>query len=237
MYEDEVAGGDYPVLPISVQLHLGQVLAAAYSQVEADAGNVKAFADLLGRLDVALTKAGKAADKNFQAALLGAVPGLRRFAMSLTHDRIAAEDLIQETLMRAWRNRHRFDLATNIEAWTFTILRNQFYTNARKARETQDQDGALAARMVALPDQIDHLDVADVQTALATLAPEMREALMLVTVSGLPYEEVASIQGCRVGTVKSRVWRARDQLVRTLGYDRTAIGQDPITLSAMEKTV
>lgn len=237
MYEDEVAGDDYPVLPVSVQLHLGQVLAAAYPQVEADAGSIKVFADLLGRLDVALTKAGEAADQSFQAALLGAVPGLRRFAVSLTHDRIAAEDLIQETLMRAWRNRHRFDLTTNIEAWTFTILRNQFYTNARKSRETQDQDGALATRLVALPDQIDHLDVADVQTALATLAPEMREALMLVTVSGLPYEEVATIQGCRVGTVKSRVWRARDQLVRTLGYDRTAIGQDPVTLSAMEKTV
>ncbi len=125
-------------------------------------------------------------------------------------------------------------MGTNFEAWTFTILRNHFYSSKRKIREAQDEDGVHAARLAVLPDQPDYLEVNDVQAALAKLSPQMREALVLVTVSGASYEQAAVILGCQLGTVKSRVSRGREQLLRILGYGEQAIGQDPFMLSAMK---
>ncbi|WP_370875587.1 sigma-70 family RNA polymerase sigma factor [Methylobacterium amylolyticum] len=222
-----------PRLPVEVRQHLGLLLARSYEQTGPGSDATERFADLLGRLVATLDEVQRRDTAEFQDRLLAITPALRRFAISLTHDGTAADDLVQDTLLKAWRNRAGFAMGTNFDAWTFTILRNQFYTNHRKRRELPDEDGAQASRVAALPEQEGRLDVADMQAAVAQLTPAMREALMLVTVEDLTYEEAAAVMGCEVGTVKSRVWRARQQLVRLLGYDGDAVGQDPLILSAM----
>lgn len=221
-----------PTLSGDVRRHLGSLIAEAYSSDRDEPGTAVRFADLLAKLDVALGRARDREDAGFRRLLLTVAPALRRFAVSLTHDPTAADDLVQETLLRAWRNRTRFQQGTNFEAWTFTILRNQFYSDHRKHREVQDIDGVHAGRMASLPDQAGRLDLRDVQSALEQLAPPMREALMLVTVEDLSYEEAAAIMGCQVGTVKSRVWRGRDQLARLLGFAGGEVGNDAVMLSA-----
>jgi RNA polymerase sigma-70 factor (ECF subfamily) len=133
---------------------------------------------------------------------------------------------VQDTLLRAWRSRDRFEPGTNLEAWTFTILRNAFYRSRRKARDLQDEDGSRTARLATLPDQAGHLDLQDVRSAIERLAPMMREALILVAIENLTHEEAAAVMNCRIGTVKSRVWRAREQLARMLGYTGTGFGSD-----------
>ncbi|MCJ2085841.1 sigma-70 family RNA polymerase sigma factor [Methylobacterium sp. E-005] len=223
------------VLPEPVRQHLGSLIAAAYGleeQGDAEASAPKRFADLLAKLDVAVGAARSREEAEFQRLLLAAVPPLRRFAISLCRDRSATEDLVQETLFRAWKNRGSFQPGTNLEAWTFTILRNFYYTGQRKHREVQDEDGSYAARMVARPEQSGRLDLQDVSAALDRLAPAMREALVLISLENLSYEEAAAVIGCQLGTVKSRVWRARDQLARMLGYSGAEIGTDAVMLSA-----
>lgn len=218
-----------------VRQHLGRLLASAYEHVTAAPGTIDRFADLLARLEATLDEASRRDAAEFQTSLLAIVPALRRFAISLNRDPVAADDLVQDTLLRAWRARRSFQVGTNFEAWTFTILRNQFYTGQRKRRpEVQDEDGEQAARLSSLPEQGGHLDLADVQAALARLTPSMREALILVTTENLSYDEAAAVLNCRVGTVKSRVSRARDQLARMLGYDGSEIGSDGVLLSAMK---
>ncbi|KZB99338.1 ECF RNA polymerase sigma factor SigR [Methylobacterium radiotolerans] len=224
------------VLPEQIRRRLGSLLAAAYAQEDAELDAAEHFADVLAKLDTALGKARSRDEADFQKQLLAVGPSLRRFAISLTHDVTEADDLVQETLLRGWRNRAHFQPGTNLEAWTFTILRNHFYSERRKRREVQDDDGSYAARLVSLPDQGGRLELQDVQAALSRIPEVMREALMLVTVSDLPYEEVAEIMGCQLGTVKSRVWRARDLLARALGYAGAEIGTDSVMLSALAGT-
>lgn len=223
------------VLSEPIRLHLGGLIAAAYGlkeQTDAEASAAERFADILAKLDAAVGAARTRDDAAFQRELLSAALPLRRFAISLCRDRIAADDLVQETLLRAWKNRGKFQLGTNLEAWTFTILRNHYYTGQRKHREVQDDDGGHASRMVTPPEQGGHLDLQDVSAALDRLAPAMREALVLIALENLSYEEAAAIIGCQLGTVKSRVWRARDQLARMLGYSGAEIGTDAVMLSA-----
>jgi RNA polymerase sigma-70 factor (ECF subfamily) len=125
-----------------------------------------------------------------------------------------------------------FTPGTNLEAWLFTILRNVFYSQHRKqGREVADTDGNYAERLTSIPEQGGHLDLQDVRAALDRLAPVMREALVLVAIENLSYEEAAVVMNCRIGTVKSRVWRAREQLARMLGYNGTEIGSDGVMLS------
>lgn len=226
-------GSPQVVLPEQIRKRLGSLLAAAYAQEDAELDAAAHFADVLAKLDMALGKARSRDEADFQKQLLAVGPSLRRFAISLTHDVTAADDLVQETLLRGWRNRAHFQPGTNLEAWTFTILRNHFYSERRKRREVQDDDGSYAARLVSLPDQGGRLELQDVQAALSRIPEVMREALMLVTVSDLPYEEVAEIMGCQLGTVKSRVWRARDLLARALGYTGSEIGNDAVLLSVL----
>lgn len=223
-----------PVLPHPIRQHLGRLLASLYEQASAEASAYHCFAHLLSRLDHRSDEAGRREAAEFQSGLLAVVPALRRYAISLTHDRDAADDLVQDTLVRAWSGRSRFQIGTNLEGWTFTILRNRFYSAKSKFREFCDEDGEQAARMPSLPDQNGHLDLADLQNALRQLPAQMREALMLIVVEDLTYEEAAARMNCRVGTVKSRVWRARAQLVRRLGYDGSEVGNDSLLLSAME---
>jgi RNA polymerase sigma-70 factor (ECF subfamily) len=149
--------------------------------------------------------------------LLQYLPRLRAFAMSLGNPPDAADDLVQETVTRAWRHMGSFEPGTNMGAWLFTILRNEFYSGLRKRRrEVQDVDGAMAGLLTSPPDQEDHLALQDVGNAISRLSDDYREALLLVGGSDVSYEEAAEICGCAIGTVKSRVHRARTKLALML---------------------
>jgi len=149
--------------------------------------------------------------------LVAAIPSLRAFAVSLCGHPDQADDLVQETLVKAWANLGSFREGTNLRAWLFTILRNAFYSEFRKRRnEVEDADGVFAARLATLPAQTSHMDLQDFRSALGTLPADQREALILVGASGFSYEEAAAICGCAVGTVKSRVNRARTKLAEIL---------------------
>ncbi len=169
-------------------------------------------------------------------ALLAAVPSLRAYAYSLTRSWDRTDDLVQDTLIRAWGGLDRFELGSNMNAWLFTILRNQFYSlHRRRRREVEDPDSSYAGRLRTHPEQQSHLDFEDFRKALAKLSPHHREALILVGAEGLPYHEVAAICGVPVGTIKSRVNRARESLSSLLaGADLHDIGPDRITRAAMQ---
>jgi RNA polymerase sigma-70 factor (ECF subfamily) len=155
--------------------------------------------------------------------LLAAVPGLRAFALSLTGNGDLADDLVQETLVKAWMNFDTFQQGTNLRAWLFTILRNHFYSEMRKKkREVEDADGALSASLAVHPPQDGHMDMVDFRRALLVLPDDQREALILVGASGFAYEEAAEICGVAVGTIKSRVSRARGKLAQVLGLGSEA---------------
>jgi RNA polymerase sigma-70 factor, ECF subfamily len=171
----------------------------------------------------------------FRDEMLAALPSLRAFAISLTNDPVRADDLIQDTILRAWANSHRFEPGTNLHAWLFTILRNLFHSEwRRRKREVEDVDGGYAATLTTLPDQEDHLDVEDFRVALAKLRVEQREALLLVAAQGMSYEDAAGICGVAVGTIKSRVNRARHRLAELLGLDGDPeLGPDNVTKAAL----
>lgn len=232
------ADEEAPTLSDEIRQHLGRLLAAAYVEVKPEPYGIERFADLLTRLGATLDEASRRDAAEFRDRLLAMTPGLRRFAISLTRDSAAADDLVQETLLRAWDKQSSFAMGTNFEAWLFTILRNVFYTTQRKrSREISDGDGIHAERLVSIPEQDGRLDLGDMRVALDRLTPTMREALVLVTVENLTYEEAAAIMGCQVGTVKSRVWRAREQIVRMLGYGGSEVGSDAVTLSVTDGSV
>ena len=156
---------------------------------------------------------------SLRVALIGTIPNLRAFAISMCGDPHLANDLVQETLLKAWANRDKYEAGTNLKAWLFTILRNTYFSALRKSRrEVQDVEGALALTLTSAPEQHGHLDLADFNKALKQLSPDQREALLLVGAEGLSYEEVAEIAGCAPGTIKSRVNRARTRLVELMGF-------------------
>ncbi|MBV1700793.1 MAG: sigma-70 family RNA polymerase sigma factor [Hyphomicrobiales bacterium] len=151
--------------------------------------------------------------------MLAAIPALRAFALSLSRKPDRADDLVQETLMKAWANMASFVPGTNLRAWLFTIQRNIFYSQYRKRREVEDADGHKAAMLSSPPAQLDHMDFQDFRIALDTLPVDQREALILIGASGMSYEEAAEVCGCAIGTIKSRVNRARVKLAEILGLD------------------
>ena len=153
----------------------------------------------------------------FRAELVAAIPNLRAFAISLTGDHHRANDLVQETMLKAWSNRGTFATGTNFKAWLFTILRNTYFSEIRKRRrEVQDTDGLAAAQLVSPPEQHGHLDLVEFRNALTSLSEDQREALLLIGAEGFSYEEAAEISGCAVGTIKSRVNRARARLAELM---------------------
>jgi RNA polymerase sigma-70 factor (ECF subfamily) len=157
---------------------------------------------------------------DFTRALLESAPSLRAFAISLTGKPERADDLVQDTLMRAWANAGSYQHGTNIKAWLFTILRNSFTSQYRKKRrEVEDADGEMAARLSTPAAQEGHLSLDDLKGALGRLPEEQREAVLLVGASGFSYEEAAEICDCAVGTVKSRVNRARVRLAQLMYGD------------------
>ena len=163
-------------------------------------------------------------------SILQSIPSMRAFAVSLTGNVDQADDLVQEAMVRGLTYIPQFQPGTNIQAWLFTILRNQFHTLYRKrGREVEDPDGAIAARMSVLPEQDGYLDVQDLKAALTHLAVEQREALLLVAAQGFSYEEAAEICGTRIGTIKSRVHRARAELADLLRIEHPEdIGADRV---------
>lgn len=150
---------------------------------------------------------------DFKRELLALLPNLRAFAISLSGNSDRADDLVQDTILKAWAAHESFQPGTNLKAWLFTILRNEFYSQMRKkGREIQDSEGYYTENMAVHPSQYGTLDLQDFSKALAELPEDQREALLLVGASGFAYEEAAEICGCKVGTIKSRVSRARTQL-------------------------
>ena len=146
------------------------------------------------------------------------LPAMRAFAISLTRDLTAADDLVQDTIVKAWSNFDKFTPDSNMRAWLFTILRNTFYSDRRKRRrEVMDPDGTHAARLFEKPAHDGRLAMTDFLGAFDKLSPEHREVLVLVGASGFSYEEAASMTGVAVGTVKSRANRARLRLCQLLG--------------------
>lgn len=149
-------------------------------------------------------------DDAFKTELTRVVPHLRAFGRSLSGNRDLADDLVQETLLKAWAARKRFQAGTNMRAWTFIILRNLFLSQMRRARFKGEWDDLTADRVLAAPASQDrHVELADMQRALLHLPQPQREALILVGAGGFAYEEAAEICGCAVGTIKSRVARGR----------------------------
>jgi RNA polymerase sigma-70 factor (ECF subfamily) len=174
--------------------------------------------------------------------LVAAVPNLRAFAISLCGDVDRADDLVQETLVKAWNKSGSFEQGTNFKAWLFTILRNTYFSERRKLRrEVKDTDGEYAARLSVPAEQHGHMDMVDFKAALSRLSDDQREALILIGAEGFSYEEVAAICGCAVGTVKSRVNRARVRLAELLhvenagdvGPETTA---DPVLVGALTRS-
>ena len=149
----------------------------------------------------------------FKRELTDVVPHLRAFARGLCGRPDMADDLVQETLLKAWAAQERFEPGTSMRAWTFVILRNAYLTEMRRNRFRGEYDETVAERILTAPaGQEEPIHLSDMHRALLTLPPERREALLLVGAGGFSYEEAANICGCAVGTIKSRVGRARAAL-------------------------
>jgi RNA polymerase sigma-70 factor, ECF subfamily len=227
----EVAPESSVKLDTYTKAKIGQQLRAMYDEVITQ-GVPNRFAEILGRLDETSPEEEVAARKtktrgrmappteSVRAAMLAAVPSLRAFAISLCGNVDRADDLVQEALLRAWGNLDSFEPGTNMSAWLFTILRNVFRSEYRKRRrEVEDADGSYAESLTSLPGQTSHLEMDEFRKALDVLPSEQRESLILVGASGFSYEEAAQICGCAIGTIKSRVNRARRRLAELLSIE------------------
>ena len=152
-------------------------------------------------------------DTEFKDKLGKTIPHLRAYARGLCGNHDTADDLVQETMLKAWAARTRFTAGTSFKAWTFTILRNHYFSQMRRQRFVGDWDDLVADRKLAAPaSQERSVELRDLMRALAQLSDPQREALILVGAGGLAYEEAAEIMGTAVGTIKSRVARGRAAL-------------------------
>jgi RNA polymerase sigma-70 factor, ECF subfamily len=167
-------------------------------------------------------------------AILGAIPSLRAFAISLSGNVERADDLVQETLMRAMAHADSFEPNSNMPAWLFTILRNLYRSEYRKRRrEVEDTDNRYADSPQLQPEQFGRIDFGEFRASLAKLPHDQREALLLVGASGFSYEEAAAICECAVGTIKSRVNRARTRLTELLALQDGDFGPDQPTQAVL----
>lgn len=214
---------------------IGSFLRIAFAAIEA-APLPPALLALLARLgegEPPRTAGGRAlGDAEFKGLLTAAIPHLRAFARSLSGNADLADDLVQDTMLKAWSARERFIPGTSMRAWTHVILRNVYFSLARRARFKGEWDEYSADLMLAVPaGQEGHIALSDLQRALMQLPAEQREALILMGAGGMTCEEVAAISQCAVGTVKSRVARGRAAL-RTLldnGQLQLARADVPVT--------
>ena len=169
------------------------------------------------------------------------LPNLRAFAISLSRNVVLADDIVQETILKAWSNMDKFDPTTNLEAWLFTILRNTYYSFLRKSRrEVQDTDGTYAAGMFERPAHDGRLAYNDIHRAFDQLSPEHREVLILIGASGYSVEEAAGMMGVAPGTVKSRASRARKRLAELMNLaegEDVLGGTDGATAAVISRSV
>jgi RNA polymerase sigma-70 factor, ECF subfamily len=157
-------------------------------------------------------------DDDFRARLLDLLPYLRAFAHTLCRSRDGADDLAQESLASAWKARASFEPGTNLKAWLFMIQRNAFYSaHRRKWRQVDWDEPAMERVLVTDASQQSSVELTDLKRAMTTLPDEQREALILVGAGGFSYLEASSICGCAVGTMKSRVSRARNTIAALMG--------------------
>jgi RNA polymerase sigma-70 factor (ECF subfamily) len=163
----------------------------------------------------------------FKQQLTEAIPHLRAFGRSLSGDRDLADDLVQDTLLKAWAARDRFIAGTSMRAWTFVILRNTFFSSMRRKKFSANYDELVAERLLSAPaPQQEPLHLADLQRGLMELSDDQREAIILVGAGGYSYEEAAEIANCAIGTMKSRVSRARKSLQVILEEGRFTSASD-----------
>ena len=207
-----------------VQARIGQQLRAMYNDV-VNQGVPQHLADLVRRLrrprpGLMVDQSAMKLDPAIRDQVLATVPSLRAFAISLCGNIDRADDLVQETLLRALAHIDSFQPGTNMPAWLFTILRNLFRSEYRKRRrEVEDADGRYAETLKSHPEQTGRVEFEEFRAALAKLPSDQREALILVGASGFSYDDAAAICGCAVGTIKSRVNRARTRLADLLAID------------------
>ena len=205
-----------------------------------DAPNSSPSAAEEPRNDVASRPDGVAAPRDPRDELPEHLGALRAFAISLTRNVAAADDLVQDTIVKAWTNLDKFQPGSNLRAWLFTILRNTFYSDKRKTRrEVADPEGIYAAALCEKPSHDGRLALADFRRAFDRLSPEHREVLILVGASGFAYEEASVMMGVAVGTVKSRANRARARLAEMLGLEEgeeLLSGVDGATLAVLGKS-
>lgn len=162
-------------------------------------------------------------DAAFKSELTGLIPHLRAFARSLCGDPVFADDLAQDAMLKAWKAQESYKPGSNMKAWCFTILRNLFYSETRRSWRRQPLDQEVAEQtLVANDNPSGKLELLALRNALDRLPDDQREALILVGAGGLAYDEVAEICGCAVGTIKSRVSRARKALVDL--FDNNEVG-------------
>lgn len=178
------------------------------------------------------------ASNEFREKLISEIPNLRAFGMSLSGSLHQADDLVQDTLLKAWGHADSFTPGTNMRAWLFTILRNTYYSlYRRRGREVQDTEGVYASKVAVSGGQEGAIDLADFRIALAKLPEEQREVLIMVGATGLSYQEAADICGVAVGTIKSRVNRARTKLSELLGINGAEdIGPDRTVLAVFQQS-
>ncbi|WP_415182283.1 RNA polymerase sigma factor [Phaeovulum sp.] len=168
------------------------------------------------------------------------IPALRAFAISLTRNVSAADDLVQDTIVKAWSNIEKFQHGTNFRAWLFTILRNTFFSDRRKRkREVPDPEGIHAGSLCEAPAHDGRLAFAEFRVAFDKLSDEHREVLVLVGAMGFSYEEAAETMHVAVGTVKSRANRARARLAELMGMapgESVLADADGITMAVLGKS-
>jgi RNA polymerase sigma-70 factor (ECF subfamily) len=163
----------------------------------------------------------------FAADLTALIPKMRAFGRSMCGNYAAGEDLAQEALLKAWSHRHTYQQGTHLKAWVFMIMRNQFYSEKRRSWRSVPLDRTLAEEtLVANADPTAAISLDELRRAMQLLPDVQREALILVSAAGCSYEEVARVCGCALGTLKSRVSRARDRLA--LIFAEGAIPKDAI---------
>ena len=166
-------------------------------------------------------------DDDFKRELASLIPHLRAFARNLCGNATSADDLAQEAMLKAWNARDSYQQGTNLKAWTFTILRNVFYSEKRRSWRRQPLDPEVAeATLVANDNPADGMELLALRNAILTLPDDQREALILVGAGGLSYEETAEVCNCAVGTIKSRVSRARQALVVILESNDVGYSSD-----------
>ena len=207
-----------PVLGRVVLAHLGDCWGRLAAPVEPEPP--AALRELVSRLTAALSVREAASAKGFHDGLRTALPNLKAYAISLSRSHHRADDLVQTTMVKALRYADRFEQGTNLEGWLFRILRNEFYTeHRRRHREVEDPDGVFAGKLGVMPEQEARAGHADLLAALGKVPAEQREALLLVGAEGVSYEAAAELCKVPIGTIKSRVNRARMRLAALLAIE------------------